>query len=154
MYEKYAWLIPCGMGIFFLVSSIGVLISPGIFTGAEGTLQNLTGHDFSQISASTPGVANYIYWLIRVFGFTGLGLGAFLAGVSAIAYRRGEKWAWYLMWVMPVTFVLDVTNDAVATGYVDVMTYIIIALFVISLILPIRKFFPRKEPSAPSSGSR
>ena len=144
-YEKYAWVIPCGLGVFFFVSSIATLISPVILTGAEGMVQSLTGHDFSYISTSTPGVANYIYWLIRVFGLTAFGLGALLTGVSAMAYRKGETWAWYLMWTMPVTFLIDVANDAATTGYVDVMTSIIVGLFVIGLVLPVRKFFPRKQ---------
>ncbi len=142
-FEKHAWLIPFVLGLFFFVSSIAVFVSPAIFTGAEGMFQTLTGHDFSYLSSSSPGVASYIYWLIRVFGFTGLGLGAFLAGVSATAYKRGERWAWYLMWIMPGTFVLDVGNDWASAGFVDVMTYIIIALFVTGLLLPYRKFFPK-----------
>ncbi len=141
LFEKYAWVVPSAMGLFFFFSSVAVLISPGIFTGAEGMIQSLTGGPFSQLS---PGLQNYIYWLIRVFGFTGLGLGGFLTVVSATAYKKGERWAWYVMWIMPVTFLIDMLNDFSATAYVDDMSIIILAIFVVGLLLPYRKFFGPK----------
>ncbi len=95
-YEKYAWVIPFVMGLFFMLSMAVTFLSPVILTGAEGAVESLTGLTFSQLAASNPGVANYIYHLIRILAIFSSGLGAFFAVVSATAYRRGELWAWYL----------------------------------------------------------
>jgi hypothetical protein len=95
-YEKYAWIIPFAMGLFFLVSMAATFFSPVILTGAEGAAQSLTGSTFSQLAASNPGLGNCIYYLIRVLAIFSAGLGVVFAFVSATAYRRGEAWAWYL----------------------------------------------------------
>jgi hypothetical protein len=145
-YEKYAWVIPFAMGLFFLLSMTATLISPVILTGAEGAVKSLTGTTFSQLAASSPGVANYIYYLIRIFAIFSAGLGAFFMVVSATAYRKGEPWAWYLTWVVPVLFLLDFANDYLAFRFVDVSSLIIALIVVLGLLLPYRKFFPTKQP--------
>ena len=146
-YEKYAWVIPFIMGLFFLVSMAATIFSPGILTGAENAVQTLTGTTFSQIAVSNPGIANYVYYLITILAIFSAGLGAFIMIVSATAYKKGEVWAWYLMWVVPVLFLLDFANDYRVLRYVDVGSIVIIAIMVIGLLLPYRKFFPIKQPS-------
>jgi hypothetical protein len=143
-YEKYAWIIPFVMGLFFLVSMAATFFFPVILTGAEGAVQSLTGSTFSQLAAANPGLGDYIYYLIRILAIFSAGLGAFFAVVSATAYRRGEAWAWYLTWAVPVLFLLDAVNDYYAFRYVDVSSMIIAAIIVTSLLLPFRKFFPKK----------
>ena len=149
-YEKYAWVIPFVMGLFFLVSMSVTILFPVILTGAEGAVQSLTGSTFSQLAASSPGLGNYIYYLIRVLAIFSAGLGAFFMVVSATAYRKGEVWAWYLTWVVPVLFLLDAVNDYYAFRYVDVSSMVIAAILVVGLLMPYRKFFPTKEPRNPS----
>ena len=149
-YEKYAWVIPFVMGLFFLVSMSVTILFPVILTGAEGAVQSLTGSTFSQLAASSPWLGNYIYYLIRVLAIFSAGLGAFFMVVSATAYRKGEVWAWYLTWVVPVLFLLDAVNDYYAFRYVDVSSMVIAAILGVGLLLPYRKFFPTKEPRNPS----
>ena len=144
-YEKYAWLIPFVMGLFFLVSMAATIFSPGILTGAENAVQTLTGTTFSQIALSSAGVANYVYYLITILAIFSAGLGAFMMVVSATAYRKGNAWAWYVMWVAPVLFALDFVNDYRALGYVDTGSIVIAGIFVLGLLLPYRKFFPVKQ---------
>jgi hypothetical protein len=144
-YEKYAWVIPFAMGLFFLLSMVATIISPGILTGAENAVKTLTGTTFSQIAVSSPGVANYVYYLITILAIFSAGLGAFIMVVSATAYRKGEVWAWYLTWVVPVLFLLDFGNDYRVLRYVDVGSIMIIAILVAGLLLPYRKFFPVKQ---------
>ncbi|MDA4123589.1 MAG: hypothetical protein OK456_10460 [Thaumarchaeota archaeon] len=133
-----------------MLSMAATIIFPGILTGAEGAVKSLTGSTFSQLAASSPGIGNYIYYLIRIFAIFSAGLGAFLMIVSATAYRKGEAWAWYLTWVVPILFVLDVSNDYLAFRYVDVGSMVIAAILVAGLLLPYRKFFPSKQPRSTS----
>jgi hypothetical protein len=143
-YERYAWVIPFVMGLFFLLSMAVTFLFPVILTGAEGAVESLTGSTFSQLAASSPGLGNYIYYLIRILAIFSAGLGAFLAVVSATAYRKREVWAWYLIWVVPVLFLLDAVNDYYAFRYVDVSSVVIALILVAGLLLPYRKFFPSK----------
>ena len=151
-YEKYAWVIPFALGLFFLVSMSVTFLFPVILTGAEGAVQSLTGSTFSQLAASSPGLGNYIYYLIRILAIFSAGLGAFFAVVSATAYRRGDVWAWYLTWVVPVLFLLDAVDDYYAFRYVDVSSVVIAAIIVASLLLPYRRFFPIEQPRNMKAG--
>ncbi len=146
-YVKYAWVIPFVMGLFFLISMSATIFFPGILTGAEGAVQTLTGAPYSQLAASTPGVATYILYLITIFAIFSAGLGAFIMIVSATAYRKGEAWAWYLMWVAPVLFLADFINDYYFLRYVDTGSVFIMIIFIAGLLLPYRKFFPVKNPN-------
>ena len=149
-YEKYAWLIPFAMGIAFLIVAIAVFIAPRqtIIDVSGSTVESLTGTTFAQIAASSPGVVNYIYYLIRTFIIFEAGISAFLAVVSATAYRRGERWAWYLTWLFVALFVLDLPHEYFVRGvpFIDVSSIIFVAILVVGLLLPYRKFFPKKQP--------
>jgi hypothetical protein len=149
-YEEHAWIIPFGMGLFFAFSMTATLISPVILTGAEGAVMSLTGSTFSQLAASSPGVANYIYYLIRIFAIFSAGLGVLFAVVSATAYRRGEPWSWFVTWIVPVLFVLDFADDYFSFRYVDTSSIVIAAILVAGLLLPYRKFFPVGRPRSAS----
>lgn len=59
-------------------------------------------------------------------------------------------WAWCLTWVVPILFLLDLSNDYLAFGYVDVGSVFIVAIVVAGLLLPYRKFFPTKQPRNPT----
>ena len=89
-YEKYAWIIPFVMGLFFLVSMAVTIFFPGILTSAENAVETLTGTPFSQLAVSSPGVANYIYYLITILAIFSAGLGAFIMIVSATGYRSAR----------------------------------------------------------------
>lgn len=145
-YEKYAWIIPFGTGIVFLLVAIVIFLEPRILEdNPMSAVYSLTGRTFAQIATSDPGVANYTYYLIRTFDFFEAGLLAYLVVVSFTAYRRGERWAWYLTWLVPGLFVLDLPYEFLVRGFIDVSSIIIITILVAGLLLPYRKFFPKKE---------
>ena len=149
-YEKYAWLIPFAMGITLLIAVIAVFIAPRTIIESSGSaFESLTGTTFAQMLASSPGVASYIYYLIRTFAFFEAGFLAFLTVLSATAYRRGERWAWYLTWLVPALFALDLAYEFLVRAFVDVSSIIIVAPLVAGLLLPYRKFFPKKQPVSP-----
>ncbi len=114
-------------------------------------VESLTGRTFAQIATSDPGFANYTYYLIRTFDFSEAGLLAYLVVVSVTAYRRGERWAWYLTWLLPGLIVLDLPYEFLVRGFIDVnvVNVITIAILVAGLLLPYRKFFPKKQSITP-----
>lgn len=69
----------------------------------------------------------------------GPGMAIFSLATAAKPYRRGEKWAWYVLWYWPLLFLIH----AIAFGSViHGLPLFIIALM--GLLGPYRKFFPRK----------
>ncbi len=121
-YEKYAWTLPFALGILLSLAGIAV----------------------AQMMISSPGFLNYVYYLIRTFAIFDGGFFAFFAVVSATAYRRGERWAWYLMWMMPALFVVDLPYEFLLRGFIDISSIVFIAILGTGLLLPYRKFFPKK----------
>ena len=77
------------------------------------------------------------------FTFTSLmaiGYAIFIITTSLTSYRRGEKWAWYAFLYLPV-FLLSLLFLAYWLGPLLVPLLI---MSVLGLLLPYRKFFPRK----------
>jgi hypothetical protein len=51
---------------------------------------------------------------VRLAGFLGFIGSVFIVAVSATSFRRGERWAWYAMWTLPLLATLDF---ALLAGY-------------------------------------
>jgi hypothetical protein len=139
VYDKYAWLVPFVMGSFFIVSMAATIFSTAILTGAEIAVETFTGITFSKLAISSPSVANYVYYLLPMFAILSAGLVAFIMFLSATAYKKGERWAWYSMWITPVLFLLDFSKDYRVLRHVDFGSIVIIAILVIGLLLPLQK---------------
>ncbi len=147
-YEKYAWIILFSIAIVgFITSFIDVFV--GVGTGAfpdAQTLKNLTGLTWDQIVTGSPALTNMIRELERElssieFGFYVFGIAIFLK-----PYRKGEKWAWYVSWYFPALFIAFIANELVIVHSNQVLLAIIPFLIIslLGLLLPYRKFFPRK----------
>ena len=74
-------------------------------------------------------------------GFLFLGFVVTTVLISATSYRKGKKWAWYLLWYVPVfvsaSFLLSAPGEPSAI--------IFVLLPVLGLLLPYRKFFPKAQ---------
>lgn len=51
-------------------------------------------------------VIQYISGNFRWSGLCFIGLGAFTVLITSTAFRRGEKWAWWALWYLPVMFLI------------------------------------------------
>ncbi len=151
-YEKYAWIIPFAFGIFVLLFSIALFIAPSILEyrsnriPPNSAVESLTGRTLAQITTSDPGFANYSYYLIRTLSIFFSFFSVYIAVVSATTYRRGERWAWYVTWLLPAILVIDSPYEYFAVGFIDYANLPFFAILVVGLLLPYRKFFPRRQP--------
>lgn len=128
---KYAW-IP-----LFLATLVILLIVSGGEQGpvAEGSVL----HAFTSPPLFTDEAPDRILEL-RLLGTILLGMVIFSLAIILKPFRRGETWAWYVLWYYPIFFVLHI----IAFG-----TFIIDGVFalicVLSLLVPYRKFFPKQR---------
>ena len=124
-HEKYAWVFLLPGEIFYFLLGTGF-----------ATLQAL--------GPSTPKEE----LLGRFFGLTLIGLTVFGLATTLNSYRRGEKWAWYTLWYYPIffasIFAIDITDPYFAAN-----SSLFLVLSLIGLLLPYRKFFPKKQPVSP-----
>jgi hypothetical protein len=65
--------------------------------------------------------------------------------ITLTGYRRGEKWAWYTMWLVPALLVgQGIFNSVFLGDFNEMLSWIpITSLSLLGLFLPYRKFFPR-----------
>ena len=99
--------------------------------------------------SSNPKFASFLASTLVDDGISGVGLAVFGMAVSLTGYRRGEKWARYVSWSMPIGILAAQLNVYALTR--SVMVIYLAAVFtivsVLALLLPYRQFFPRKPPS-------
>ena len=128
---KYAW-IP-----LFLVTLVILLIPSSGKQGpvAEGSVL----HAFTSPPLFTDEAPDRILEL-RLLGAILLGMVVFGLTVILKPFRRGERWAWYVLWYYPVFFVLHII--AFGTFIID---GVLALICVLSLLVSYRKFFPKQR---------
>jgi hypothetical protein len=101
---------------------------------------------WSQLVSSNPKFASFLSSTLVDDGISGVGLAVFGMVVSLTGYRKGEKWAWYVSWSMPIGILAAQLNVYALTRSLMVI-YLAAAFTIVSLLallLPYRQFFPRK----------
>lgn len=153
-YQKYAWVILFVLGLIIALFGLGDIPMGGSsFESGEGpTLQGITGLTWQELRAESPHAAAMLDYLVRAGGANLLVLGLFGMAVSWTGFRRGERWAWYAMWLWPVWFALVVLllmsvyklpGPGVPPPFVSGPVFLILS--VLALLLPYRKFFPKQS---------
>jgi len=66
--------------------------------------------------------------------------------LSLTAYRKGERWAWYILWSVPVFFLgfVAIAMSIGASGLLPFLTLFVV-LSLLGLLLPFRRFFPKGD---------
>ena len=144
VYEKYAWVILLAVGLLWLVVGIVAVFQPeGIF---EADAQAVTKMPWTDLKASSPTAANFVIFIYGQMGLLKISWSLFILVITLTGYRRGEKWAWYMMLLAPILLVSDAVFSVVYIGDINqVLQFIpITTITMIGLLLPYRIFFPKK----------
>ncbi|MDV3244585.1 MAG: hypothetical protein LYZ66_05350 [Nitrososphaerales archaeon] len=125
-YEKYAWIV-------FLVMPLLSVVIVVLF-------------HFTHPLLSVPD--NYqAVRVLRAFETAEIGFSLFTVVILFKGFRKGERWAWYAFWFWPVhelsAFVAGGGFNP-PPGQVTVQHLVFLLVFVLGLLLPYRKFFPKK----------
>ena len=119
-YEKYSWLILAVSAVFGIVAAVMTTLPP--------------------LSWFTDPVIIMAYSLMGALGVTWVGFNLFALILTLIPFRRGERWAWFTLWMLPL---LWLSQFVLAP---DLSYYLVLAIIsAVGLILPYRRFFPRTE---------
>ena len=101
-----------------------------------------------QLISRVPGIMNYIAGIDRQMGNFMLAMGALIMGIATVPYRKGERWAWYISWILPVVLVVQLVNSFLSTpggGFGWQFDFAFMFVLLAGLFLPYRKFFPNKQ---------
>jgi hypothetical protein len=109
-FERNGWTIFTGISLVSALFGPGDMISGGsTFAFGETVMFNrLTGTTWDALQAADPGAANLIDYQVRAGGAWLLVIGILSLAICVTALRRGERWAWYAMWVWPLGVALIV----------------------------------------------
>ena len=119
-YEKYGWLILAVSAVFGIVAAVLTTLPP--------------------LSWFTDPVIVMAYSLMGALGVTWAGFNIIALVLALIPFRRGERWAWYTLWMLPL---LWLSLFALAP---DLRLYLALAIVTtLGLILPYRRFFTGAE---------
>lgn len=81
----------------------------------------LAGRTWDEFARQDPEVANLYSMDLVILGALGAGFGALGTAVSVMPYRRGERWAWFTLWLVPITTGVVAARmlvDRYSAGYV------------------------------------
>ena len=122
-YEKYGWMVLAVSAILGIVAAALTTVPP--------------------LSWFADPVIIMSYSIMGGWGVTWVGFNVIALVLALIPFRRGERWAWYTLWTLPL---LWLSLFALAT---DLRLYLALAVVTAAgLILPYRRFFSGPEESA------
>jgi hypothetical protein len=139
-YQRHAWMFLFAMGVFLVIYGIAHVVL-GLTGGTEG------GKSLNQLGASAP-AADYIKLLMVEKGMFGLVTGVLVIGITLKSYRKGERWAWFVLW-SPVALAVFVS---LLFG-IGPPALVLVVLSIPGLLLPYRKFFPGRGSATGASAS-
>ncbi len=145
VYEKYAWIIIAAIGVLTIVG--GLPHALGVNTDPT-TAESILGMTLIELRAMNPMFFDLYDFYFKFGGWSDVGFAFLLVVISATAYRNGEKWAWYALWIAPIYFLgsaaIVMSVGTAASGLLPFLAVFTI-LPLLGLLLPFRKFFPKGE---------
>ncbi len=144
---EVAWVLMFIDGLLLGCSAL-FWISRGRFFD-RGFYDAITGGTWTAASALVPSLDRVATAAVRFAGFLGALTSALVIAIATTSFRRGERWAWYVMLGLPAFAALDFS---LAAGY-DAVTLTSLAwdvaiagLATFGLILTYRTCFARVPP--------
>jgi hypothetical protein len=119
-YEKYGWIILALSAIFGIVAAVLTTLPP--------------------LSWFTDPLFVSAYSIMGAWGTAWVGFNIFALVLSLIPFRRGERWSWYTLWMLPLMWLSQFVLAP------DLPYYLVLAIVTaFGLILPYRRFFTGAE---------
>lgn len=144
--QRYAWILLMVVSILSLLIGLGDFILAG--NGDPALVESMTGTRWVAVKAANPPLANLVNLLTRILGAWLIGFSILSLAITVTAYRKGERWAWYALWALPLAFVLIfgafLTAGRLPGSPTPPALFSAPGLFAMSalgLLLPIRQFF-------------
>jgi hypothetical protein len=103
--QRVAWILILIVDVGYIAWGAGAAASPDRLLGPGGQAilpagyEGYSGGSWSELSGASPVIAGYMTLLFRMYGLYCVLFG-FMGSVIAItAFRRGERWAWWVLLV-------------------------------------------------------
>lgn len=135
----FSWIPLVIVGTLMALAALWVALTP------VGDQTELAGRTWETFAREDPEVASLYAMDLVILGLLGAGFGLLAAAISLMPYRRGERWAWFALWLLPITIgavAVRMFADQYAAAYVYA---VLAAVALIALLLPMREFLRRRD---------
>ncbi|MGH2454738.1 MAG: hypothetical protein ACRDHD_00550 [Candidatus Limnocylindria bacterium] len=125
-------------GTLAIVATFAALAALWVALTPAGEQTELAGRTWDEFAQQDREVASLYAMDLAILGLLGAGFGLLALVVTLIPYRRGERWAWYAIWLLPITVgavAARMLVDQYWTGYFYAG---LAAVAVVGLVLPVR----------------
>ena len=101
--QRVAWILVLIVDVGYIAWGAGAAVSPDRLLGLGGTailpagFEGYSGASWSDVSGGSPLIAGYMTLLFRMYGLYCVLFGFMGSAIAAIAFRRGERWAWWVL---------------------------------------------------------
>ena len=98
--ERHAW-----WGLLLIAATLVIFGITDILSGAAADpaiARSLTGMTLSEIEAEGPAAYRLFDFMTRVNGWSLVLAGSLATAVLVFSFRKGSRWAWGVMWLLPI----------------------------------------------------
>lgn len=148
-FQRRTWLLLAVTGLPFLVFGVSSLLFglsssdfPVGLPGGPDAVISTTGVTWDEVVAEDDTAMTLLRGVSRVAGLAFLGFGILVLAVATMPFRRGQRWAWFALWVVPA-FMTGLLVHEMQGDFVQ-MPAVLLALSIAGLVLPYRAFFPKR----------
>lgn len=142
-YVKYGWVVYLALGLLWLVVGLTQVFDPESLLDDDAL--HITGLSLNELEVKSPEATELVYFLFGALGMLKTSWSFLVLAITLMGFRKGEKWAWFTMWLVPALLVGQGLFNSVLLGdFNEMLPWIpITTLSLLGLFLPYRKFFPR-----------
>ena len=94
---KISWKIMMVPPIFALLLGLSLTVVPGISVAQN--FQSFMGQPWADFVTSNAKLGTFLSMLIQLIGVQVIVIGIMSIAITLTAYRRGERWSWYILLV-------------------------------------------------------
>jgi hypothetical protein len=111
------------------------------------------GHDFMltdfggawiMLTRQYPNVAEDFLHTVKSNLIESLEVGLFSLTILKFAFKRRERWAWFIMWLLPASMIEDILYGISKRSGFDYFFGGLVTVAVLGLLIAFRAFFPRE----------
>lgn len=143
--QRWTWILLAITGLPFVVFGISALLfglsssdTPVGLPGGPDAVASTTGVPWDEVVAKDETAVTLLRGVSRVAGLAFLALGILVVTVASIPFRRGQRWAWLALWVVPA-FMFGLLLHERKGDFVAMPT-ILLVLSLAALLLSSRTF--------------
>lgn len=153
-YERHAWLLLFISGLPLLFVGVVHLVSDRPLAAGLGFVEGNLGVTWEELVAGSPATAIAILGFMKVMAVFAMGFSLLFLSVVATSFRRGERWAWYAAWLYPAGLLGFASIATIYQGWGSAEWFLVVvtpsitilmALTLLGLLLPLRRFFPKGD---------